>query len=161
VPDTVQGAGSSGSAAHDVRPMHGGDSFYGFPSFGSKPGESCRHVQQQDRCCPMLRLTPAVACPPPPPRASGLKIGKFSVSEACDPDSLDRRQRPSDLAPLQAAVAAYMPGAAGPVLDFAACMFVMTPDGHFVIDQHPRHPQVRPVAVGARGERARAACALT
>jgi sarcosine oxidase len=37
----------------------------------------------------------------------------------------------------------FFPGAAGPVLDFAACMFVMTPDGHFVIDTHPKYPQVR------------------
>ena len=64
------------------------------------------------------------------------------MSEACDPDHLDRQQRESDLAPLQAAVSAFMPHASGPVLDFAACMFIMTPDGHFVIDTHPKHEQV-------------------
>lgn len=67
----------------------------------------------------------------------------FSVSEVCDPDNLDRQQREADLAPLHAAVQAYMPYAAGPVLKFAACMFIMTPDGHFVIDTHPKHEQVR------------------
>lgn len=77
-----------------------------------------------------------VCCP------TGLKIGKFSVSEACDPDALDRQQREADLVPLRAAVEAFMPHAAGPVLDFAACMFIMTPDGHFVIDSHPKHEQV-------------------
>lgn len=66
----------------------------------------------------------------------------FSVSEGCDPDNLDRQQREADLAPLHAAVQAYMPYAAGPVLNFAACMFIMTPDGHFVIDTHPKHEQV-------------------
>jgi hypothetical protein len=30
-----------GSSPHDVRPLHGGASFYGFPSFGDKPGGSC------------------------------------------------------------------------------------------------------------------------
>lgn len=73
---------------------------------------------------------------------AGLKIGKFCVSEPCDPDHLDRQQRQADLEPLTAAVQAFMPHAAGPVLDFAACMFIMTPDGHFVIDAHPKHPQV-------------------
>jgi glycine/D-amino acid oxidase-like deaminating enzyme len=73
---------------------------------------------------------------------AGLKIGKFSVSEACDPDNLDRQQREADLVPLRAAVQAFMPHAAGNLLDFAACMFIMTPDGHFVIDTHPKHEQV-------------------
>jgi glycine/D-amino acid oxidase-like deaminating enzyme len=73
---------------------------------------------------------------------AGLKIGKFSVSEACDPDNLDRQQREADLVPLRAAVQAFMPHAAGELLDFAACMFTMTPDGHFVIDTHPKHEQV-------------------
>lgn len=30
---------SDGTSPHDVRPLHGGAAFYGFPSFGSKPGE--------------------------------------------------------------------------------------------------------------------------
>jgi hypothetical protein len=40
----MEPAGGSGSASdlgtspHDVRPLHGGAAFYGFPSFGSKPG---------------------------------------------------------------------------------------------------------------------------
>jgi glycine/D-amino acid oxidase-like deaminating enzyme len=82
------------------------------------------------------------------PNPAGLKIGKFSVSEACDPDNLDRQQRQADLLPLQAAVQEFMPHAAGPVTDFAACMFIMTPDGHFVIDTHPKHDQVSELRVG-------------
>lgn len=74
------------------------------------------------------------------------------MSEACNPDALDRQQREADLEPLRAAVQTFMPHAAGPVLDFAACMFIMTPDGHFVIDTHPKHEQVggqqSPVGVG-------------
>lgn len=93
--------------------------------------------------------TPAPFWPPPPPcHAVGLKIGKFSVSAACDPDNLDRQQREADLLPLQAAVQEFMPHAAGPVTDFAACMFIMTPDGHFVIDTHPKHEQVSENRVG-------------
>ncbi|KAF8065503.1 soxA [Scenedesmus sp. PABB004] len=75
-------------------------------------------------------------------KTPGVKIGKFCVSAACDPDALDREQRPDDVAPLRAALAAHLPGAAGALLGFAACMFTMTPDGHFIIDAHPRHPQV-------------------
>lgn len=70
------------------------------------------------------------------------------MSEACDPDNLDRQQREADLLPLQAAVQEFMPHAAGPVTDFAACMFIMTPDGHFVIDTHPKHEQVSENRVG-------------
>jgi hypothetical protein len=41
----IEPAGSSGVSdlglsPHDVRPLHGGAAFYGFPSFGGKPGGS-------------------------------------------------------------------------------------------------------------------------
>jgi sarcosine oxidase len=37
---------------------------------------------------------------------------------------------------------AYMPGSAHECLDSVACLYTNTPDGHFIIDRHPRHPQV-------------------
>jgi hypothetical protein len=60
----------------------------------------------------------------------------------CDPDNLDRDMAAADTEPLQEALRRHMPKAHGDVLNFAACMFTMTPDNHFVIDTHPRHPQV-------------------
>jgi hypothetical protein len=48
----------------------------------------------------------------------------------------------ADTEPLKEALRRHMPKAHGEVLNFAACMFTMTPDNHFVIDTHPQHPQV-------------------
>lgn len=74
---------------------------------------------------------------------AGVKIGKFCVSEPpCDPDNVDREMAAADTEPLEQALRRHMPKAHGDVLNFAACMFTMTPDNHFVIDTHPRHPQV-------------------
>jgi sarcosine oxidase len=74
---------------------------------------------------------------------AGVKIGKFCVSAPqCDPDNLDRDMAATDTEPLAEALRRHMPKAHGDVLNFAACMFTMTPDNHFVIDTHPRHPQV-------------------
>lgn len=74
---------------------------------------------------------------------AGVKMGKFCVCpELCDPDNQQRQQQPEDVEPLEAALQRYMPHAVGELLEFATCMFTMTPDGHFIIDKHPRHEQV-------------------
>jgi hypothetical protein len=36
----------------------------------------------------------------------------------------------------------YFPDAVGPTMTLKACMFVNSPDGHFLLDLHPRYPQV-------------------
>ena len=35
-----------------------------------------------------------------------------------------------------------MPGANGPFRSHKVCLYTMTPDEHFIIDVHPRHPRV-------------------
>ncbi len=124
--------------------LHDGQrAWYGFPEFGDKPGAvpggmpclpaSVHHLACGS--CAQQRVVPLLL--------AGLKIGEFCVSaSSCNPDSLDRRPSAADIEPLARTVQEFFPGAAGPVQDFAACMFVMTPDGHFIIDSHPRHPQV-------------------
>lgn len=59
-------------------------------------------------------------------------------------------RHPRPLHPVQVlrqCVERYFPGAAGPLERASVCMFTNTPDEHFLLDRHPRHPQVR--AVGA------------
>jgi sarcosine oxidase len=68
----------------------------------------------------------------------GLKIGRYHHrGEPTSPDTVDRACHPEDEAALRAAVTRYFPGAAGPLLRSAACMFTNTPDEHFIIDRHP------------------------
>jgi len=36
----------------------------------------------------------------------------------------------------------YIPDAAGPLLGTRRCLYTLTPEKHFIVDQHPNHPQV-------------------
>jgi len=74
----------------------------------------------------------------------GFKIGKYQhLNEVCHPDSIDRKLHDSgaDEEALRSAVRAFFPLADGPMLAWSTCMFTNTPDGHFIVDWHPSHPQ--------------------
>jgi len=74
---------------------------------------------------------------------AGFKIGRYHHRrEAVDPDTIDRVCHPEDEAALRVAVERYFPGANGPLLRSAVCMFTNTPDEHFIIDRHPDAEQV-------------------
>ncbi|MEO0533765.1 MAG: N-methyl-L-tryptophan oxidase [Cyanobacteria bacterium P01_A01_bin.123] len=36
----------------------------------------------------------------------------------------------------------YIPGAAGPLISTRRCLYTLTPDKHFIVDQHPSYPHV-------------------
>lgn len=73
----------------------------------------------------------------------GYKFGRYHhLDEVVDPDTDPRICRPDDEALLRDGIRRYFPGADGPVMGMAACMFVNTPDEHFVIDTLPDHKQV-------------------
>ena len=62
-------------------------------------------------------------------------------------DAVQLAVTPADEAALRRCVRRYFPGAAaGRMARAAACTFTNTPDEHFIIDTHPRHPQVRRAA---------------
>lgn len=72
----------------------------------------------------------------------GLKVAEHSGGEPMrDPARLDRLLEPSDLARITAFVAAYFHGQHQPQRH-DVCMYTMTGDHHFLIDQHPEHPGV-------------------
>ncbi|KAG2452717.1 hypothetical protein HYH02_002949 [Chlamydomonas schloesseri] len=93
----------------------GGAAYYGFPEHGDLPGFKIglyRHLREELR-------TPAAV------------------------DGVRRDAGAADEAALRAGAAAYFPGAgSGRLLHSSACYFTNTPDGHFLVDRHPRHPQV-------------------
>jgi len=82
-------------------------------------------------------------------RQRAVKLGAFAPSSpdltgpdgAADPgESLQRAMTPEDEAEVRRFADACLPGLkGGEVVDFAACMFTDTPDGHFLLDLHPRH----------------------
>lgn len=60
-----------------------------------------------------------------------------------DPESVDRNVHDAEVEPLRAALRAILPSLAdAPVRETAVCLFTNTPDHDFLIDFHPRHPQV-------------------
>jgi sarcosine oxidase len=53
-----------------------------------------------------------------------------------------RETTPEDEAPVLELLRRFLPGAAGPLLDTAVCLYTNTPDAHFVLDRHPASPRV-------------------
>lgn len=72
----------------------------------------------------------------------GLKIGRHDNGEPTTARAIRREIDQAEIEELRAALAKYLPGAAGPCLSSVTCMYTMTPDQHFIIDRHPAHPNV-------------------
>ena len=73
----------------------------------------------------------------------GFKFGKYHhLFEPIDPSDPDRTVRPEDEAVLRAFAARYFPDATGPTVMLKACMFVNSPDEHFLLGTLPDTPQV-------------------
>jgi sarcosine oxidase len=73
----------------------------------------------------------------------GFKFGRYHhLGEQTTAESVDRECHPPDEAVLREFAAKYFPAGNGPTMSLRACLFTNTPDEHFIIDLHPRHPQV-------------------
>ena len=73
----------------------------------------------------------------------GLKLGRmYHHQSAVSPATLRRTTDESDETLLRSCVGPYFPDANGRALQLMTCMFTTTPDQHFIIDAHPRHPNV-------------------
>lgn len=78
-----------------------------------------------------------------PDAGDGVKAAFHGVGGTVLPDGMDRTVEASrDVAPLAEALDAWMPGAAGAVLDAKACMYALTPDADFAIGLHPASDRV-------------------
>ena len=81
----------------------------------------------------------------------GFKFGKFHhLRQPIDPDDPDRSANPEDEQVLRSFAQRYFPDGAGPTLMLKTCMFVNSPDEHFVIDTLPEAASVS-VAAGFSG----------
>jgi len=73
----------------------------------------------------------------------GVKVAKHHhFDEAVDPDRYDRKVSPDDEAAIRAVLKAHLPGTDGRLLAAKTCLYTMTPDGDFLIDRLPGHPQI-------------------
>lgn len=71
-----------------------------------------------------------------------MKVAVHFPGEPTDPDHVDRSLRASDAALVLESLAAYIPEAVGPVVRSSVCLYTNSPDGHFIVDRHPRHRNV-------------------
>ncbi len=86
----------------------------------------------------------------PEQATEGFKIGKFRHRrENVDPDTIDRRITPAD-ADVLIGFQRYLSSPMGPPVGFKTCMFVNSPDEHFIVDVLPEHRNVV-VAAGFSG----------
>jgi sarcosine oxidase len=72
----------------------------------------------------------------------GVKAGVHNPVVDADPDAIDRDVGPDEIEAMRQRFATYLPDAAGTFRKAEVCMYTNTPDGHFLLDFHHRHPQV-------------------
>jgi sarcosine oxidase len=72
----------------------------------------------------------------------GIKVGHHALGANVDPDRVDRTPSAADEADFRPALERYLPEANGPTLALRVCLYTMSPDRHFIVDRHPRHPQI-------------------
>lgn len=79
-----------------------------------------------------------------PDLGDGLKIADYHPPKeiVTHPGRVDRKIRSSDLERLQRCIRAGLPGVASEPRDASVCLYTMTPDQHFILDRHPRYPQI-------------------
>jgi sarcosine oxidase len=82
-------------------------------------------------------------------RDGGVKINVMGEGR-CTPETIDRTVSDEELGAIATEVRRRLSVDVGPVVRADTCMFENTPDNHFVVGPHPRHPQVT-VAAGFSG----------
>jgi sarcosine oxidase len=90
----------------------------------------------------------------------GVKVARHTGGDAvADPLHVNREIDPEDQRLVEDFVVAHLPGVECRLLHHSVCMYTMTPDEHFLVDRHPRHPQVAFVA-GLSGHGFKFSCVL-
>ncbi len=80
----------------------------------------------------------------------GVKVALHGSHDVCTSETVTREIRPEDIRTIRERLAGTIPGLAGRMLYAETCLYTMTPDEHFVLDQHPDHTQVT-IAAGFSG----------
>lgn len=73
---------------------------------------------------------------------SGLKLGRHDRHDPTTARTIEREVADDEVEELRTLLDRYMPGASGEVIKTLTCMYTITPDLHFILDQHPDFPHV-------------------
>lgn len=76
------------------------------------------------------------------PDGLGLKVALHAPGLETDPDQVQREPMPGDEETFRSVLRRSLPQADGPLLAMRVCLYTNSPDGHFLLDRHPRHPRV-------------------
>jgi sarcosine oxidase len=75
--------------------------------------------------------------------ARGIKAAEHTGGvPVTDPLCVDRNLDERDADAVGQLISTWAPRVANRLVDHATCMYTMSPDGHFIVDRHPEHPQV-------------------
>jgi sarcosine oxidase len=77
-----------------------------------------------------------------PDAGDGVKVGLHHGGETTTPDSVRRTVAPDEQAVMYDILRRFVPFAKGRLLASTVCLYTNTPDGHFIVDQHPAHPEI-------------------
>jgi sarcosine oxidase len=73
----------------------------------------------------------------------GVKVAFHNFGPECTPETIDRQVHDEEVARIRGWMAERVPAVAqGKLLATSTCMYTLTPDQHFLMDLHPRYPQV-------------------
>ena len=73
-----------------------------------------------------------------PDLGGGVKIAVHHEGEVTTPDQVRREVSAEEVVQIQERVRLFLPALAGPLLRTAVCLYTNTPDGHFLMDFHPK-----------------------
>lgn len=73
----------------------------------------------------------------------GMKIARhYGAPEVHDPSEINLTVNDADVDAIRPLIRTYLPEASGPLRHAEGCIYTLTQSRHFLIDQHPEHPQV-------------------
>jgi sarcosine oxidase len=77
-----------------------------------------------------------------PDLGDGVKVAFHHQGGKVDPNALSQEVDQGEIDEMRDVLSQYLPDANGKLLSTAVCMYTNTPDEHFILDYHPRFPQV-------------------
>lgn len=81
---------------------------------------------------------------------SGVKIAFHGGQAFSHPSEIDYTPDDAAVTDLRRFARDHIPGADSPLVSTRICLYTLTPDEHFIIDQHPQHPHII-IAAGFSG----------
>lgn len=74
--------------------------------------------------------------------SEGIKIANHAGGDPVNPDQVDRTVQPQESMGVANFASRFLEGVTSNVLKSVVCLYVRTPDEHFILDRHPDYPNV-------------------